>query len=181
MAKRLNEITIIAGGKGTGKTTFTKRMMKSQKKPIIIIDTFDHPSYKDIRSISINDLKKWDKQDCRIFDAPPFEIIRAVRKYTANAFIVLEDARKYIRASVPVDIENFMIDSKQRNFDILVMYHSLGQVPKFMRDMFDNIVLMKTKDNESMINRYVCRDELISKFRKLKASKNQFDIEIIRE
>lgn len=200
---RLNKIIVIAGGKGTGKTTISRKIAASQSKPVIVVCTFDHPSYRDLPILNIEDLKKdWRSKidgytlntndyhkvpkyekslgGVRIFSSDPHQIIRDIEKYCSNAFIILEDARLYIDGRVPKDIEVFMINSKQKNFDILIMFHSLSQVPKFVRQMYDDIILMKTKDVPAVFKIFDCAGELLQKFNKLKKSKNPFAIEIIQ-
>lgn len=177
---RLNKLIIVAGKKGSGKTTIGKRIAAAQKKPIIVVCTIDHPAYRDMPTWQVGDLKKWKGQSIRVFNEKPLDIIREVKKHISNAFILLEDSREYLRGNLPTDIESFVIHSKQRNCDILVMYHSLGQVPLFLRNMYDDIVLLKTRDKKQGIDKFDCSDELHQMHQRLIKSKNPFAVEIIQ-
>ena len=63
---RINEITILVGRRGTGKTTLMRNILKANKKKALIVDTFDHPSWSDCDIVPISNLKYWKKGNYRV-------------------------------------------------------------------------------------------------------------------
>lgn len=159
---RFNTVGIIIGQRGTGKTSFIKGDVKnnvpglipiyqSKGLKVLIIDTLDHPSYKDIQLLKQNDFKNWKNGIRRIY-LEPDNIIKFVdllnkSPHINNSFIVFEDAGKYTEKSLPRGFKRLIIDSKQRNIDILFCYHCFIDTPTNIFTKSDYIQLFKTEDS----------------------------------
>lgn len=61
--------------------------------------------------------------------------------------LVMEDAVKYLEANVPKQIKTGFIDNRNRGIDIIVMFHALSDVPKYLARMYNDLVLFKTDEN----------------------------------
>ena len=149
--KRLNELITFAGAKGTGKTTVAKEMLDASKKKHIVVDMQDHPAYRHLPIITLDQIAQRPKFNCRVLTREPYKAIAEINEHIYNMNIVLEDARRYIQAHVPRHIEEFIINHKQHNTDIIMMFHSLRQIPTFVVDLQDRIVLFHTKDKYNYI------------------------------
>jgi len=163
MAERINYITTIVSGRGTGKTTFVKEFIPvylKQNKKVLIVDTFDHPSYSDVPLIKPTDLKRWKKNAAgvkRIIVNPSSidEDTECINQHVSNCLIVFEDCKKYIGTKLPSAISQLIIDSKQLNNDIFFLYHAWGWISLDILRTSDFMVVGKTKDSPEMRKQYL--------------------------
>jgi hypothetical protein len=164
MQKRFNYVCAIFGMRGTGKTEYFKgnpqhnlpgliKPTLQQGKKVLIIDTFDHPSYQDIPVIYPEQLKKWKRGVYRCFvrpdDMPQLNKMINELPSMYNTLLAYEDAYKHQAEKLDKTIKELIIDSKQKNIDMLFMYHAFSMAPKDLYRMLDLIQLFKTKDHPS--------------------------------
>ena len=164
LMSRFNRIFSIFGARGSGKTEYLKgnkalnipgiiNIYPKRNPPmkVLIIDTFDHPSYRDIPILPINQLEQWQSGVYRCFttaeDVPKLNRFLRDSKSIWNTLIVYEDAYKHTSKTIDRSLINLMADSKQKNIDICFMYHSFAQAPPDLYRYLDFIELFKTKDN----------------------------------
>ncbi len=148
---RQNKVTAILGRRGTGKTTYMRELMQAlligQNKKILILDTLDHPSYKDVPIIDTALLKRWQSPAMyRMFDKDTDKLLQNVECYFNNGLLVLEDASKYLRRTLSNEVRMFIFDSKQKNVDIIFLFHGFMAMPKELFSIVDNLVIFKTDD-----------------------------------
>ena len=147
---RMNKVTAILGRRGTGKTYYTKKLIDvyTQALPnqkILILDTLDHPSYRHIPLITIDELKRWNKPAIyRLYGKNTDENLKAVSEHLTNALLILEDASKYLRRQLSDDVRYFIFDSKQKNLDIIFLFHGFMAAPDELFRVIDTLVLFKT-------------------------------------
>jgi hypothetical protein len=159
-----NTVTLVAGPRGSGKTAlitgikeldieglFDIYMAKDMK--ILIVDTIDHPSYRElgIPFITKEKLKLWKKGIYRII-INPYEIAEFCLLLNSlgsmyNTLVIWEDARKHTRRVVCKEMGTFIIDTKQKNIDMVFMYHSWMQAPDELYGMIDYIECFKVKSS----------------------------------
>jgi hypothetical protein len=153
--KRINYINTFVSGRGTGKTTYLKQFipvyLKLGKK-VLIIDTFDHPSYKEVPLIKPTDLARWKKNTPgvkRIVVNPSNidEDLQHVNQHVSNCLIVFEDCKKYIGTKLSPSLNQIIIDSKQCNNDLFFLYHAWGWISLDILRTSDFIVIGKTQDS----------------------------------
>lgn len=149
---RLAIVTTIIGGRGSGKTTLVKDMIAHypKKRRKLILDTLDSPHYRHINQIRPELIPAWkpingEYKPKRIFQGSPRDNIQAVQQSYKNGLLVFEDCRKYIGSKPGEEVEQFVIDSKQRGVDLIFIYHSFAAVPKLLWDYIDLLTVMKTK------------------------------------
>ena len=178
--QRLNQIIIIVGGKGTGKTTFALKLLGKSPKKTLIIDTLDHPAYRQYPAITVDKLKLWKSGTYRIFTGDPVVNMIECNKNVWNANIILEDAFKYLSFNMKKDEIKLFSDSKQHNQDIVIMFHALKQIPSYLATVADKLVIFKT--NEQLAARsakfYNWHDILTAHSRAMH-SKNPFYCEVV--
>ena len=100
MAVRLNKNYLCIGRCGTGKTTIAKAIAAATGRKICVIDTDFHPSYaKDFTLYKIADLPKWKSGNIRLITSNPEYAMKELNTHCTNAFIICEDAAKYVNRS----------------------------------------------------------------------------------
>lgn len=167
---RFNLVGLVIGQRGTGKTLFVMGSKYSAKtsdqalnipglfdiaqrsgKKVLIIDTLDHPAYRSIPLLQQKDFSKWNSGIVRTY-LEPDDIHKLVDKINTsphmnNTMIIFEDAGKYTEKTLPRPFKRLIIDSKQRNIDIIFMYHCFIDTPSNIFTKSDFIQLFKTEDS----------------------------------
>lgn len=198
---RTNAIIGIIGGRGTGKTTYLLGdqslniqglLEASSQQKHLIIDTIDHPMYQGrVPVLDHEGLKKFGlnrdaKGTARIFPAigeSMNDILSLVSNYFWNGTLVLEDAAKYVGHMGDNAISNLCRDSKQKNVDLVMMWHDFDDCPKSMRKLWDYLNIRKTSITERGLRDYrnkVPKFELVEIVnREVQESANKFANETI--
>ncbi len=164
MSLNINTVNAVFGARGTGKTEYAKGNAAHNVKGIIpvylrkgmkvlIVDTIDHPSWRDVPTITAAGLKKWGTSDDRtvrrIFvsttDMP--RLNKVINTSVWNGLIIYEDAYKHQSEALDQPIIELIGDSKQKNVDIIFMYHTWMHAPLDLYRYLDNIEVFKTKDS----------------------------------
>lgn len=184
---RVNFVNLILGKRGTGKTVYTKQVIEAYHKrhvlqKILILDTFDHPAYSGVPEISANMVSRWNRPSVyRIFQGNPDENLSIIQKYMNNALIVFEDAGKYIRKNLQVDVRQFIIDSKQKNLDLLFIFHGFANTPPEMFGYTDTLTLFKVGASPEYRKAEIYNfDEIFEAWKKVNESTNPYEKITIR-
>lgn len=146
MKQRLNQIIVICGRKGAGKTTTGKALATKNGKKVLVVDTFDHPSYRDHAEIQAHQLKRWKSGNARIYRGDSYENLQTISKHVYNAVLILEDAAKYLDPNIGKTIKPIFVDSKQHNIDMIIMFHAVKEIPPYLHSFIDRIVIHKTNE-----------------------------------
>lgn len=145
MKTRVNLFHIIVGTRGTGKSYFTRELNKKREK-VLYIMAVDHQAFRHLQTITIADLKRWKKGHKRIVGFPTTELFEALDTLVSNCTICFEDATQYTDYRLGKGLLPIVINSKQRNNDIQMQFHSLRRVPSDVYDNADYMTIFKTKD-----------------------------------
>lgn len=186
MNKRINNVSVVLGRRGSGKTTYIRKLIEEYRiasplQKILIADTLDHPMYRDIPAIDIELLKRWKKPNIyRIYGSNTDEILTTINTHLQNALIVFEDASKYIRRQLSDDVRSFILDSKQKNLDLIFLFHGFSYVPPEMFRVIDNIVMFRCDNPEYRKNDIVAFDEVKAAYERVIKSENPYYHETVR-
>jgi|SRR5690554_3295455 len=193
MEKRTNKVFLIAGTRGTGKTDFIKNIIAEASKSFnktLVVDTFDNPAWKDLSTwnhpdrltqvpvIPLTKFPVWKKGIGKIYSSNTKELMATIQEYAKNTFVVFEDATRYIGSKLTDDVNNFVLDSKQKNLDLVFIFHSLMSIPPDLVRVADILILFKT--NEGKIPEYKYPwPEIPIAMKELKKSSNRYMYKII--
>lgn len=156
--KRINYVITGNGRRGSGKTTWIFKLIEMYKKrgmKVLIVDTYDHPSYKDVPVLQPDQLKHWKKGVYRMFGSDFDTMLKAIDTYLYNALIVFEDAYKYQERKLDPNVKRFVIDSKGKNLDIIFLYHAWGWIPPDLLRISDYLEVFKTNDSPETRKNYI--------------------------
>lgn len=185
-----NTINMIIGRRGSGKTEYLKgneslniegiiKLYVEKGMKVLIVDTFDHPSYQDIKIIQPQEIKlSWKKGVYRCFvrltEIP--KLLEIINENFWNGLIVFEDAFKHQRNKLSQEIMNLIGDSKQKNVDIIFMYHNWALAPKDLYRYLDYIEIFKTKDTPETRKDDMpgCYEEVNETWREVMANTNPY-------
>ncbi len=170
---RQNKVSAFLGRRGTGKTTYLKKLISTYKEAnptqkVLILDTLDHPSYTDIPIIDIPLLKRWKSPNTyRMFNKDTDMLLKEVEANYSNGLLVLEDASKYLRRQLSDDVRSFIFDSKQKNLDIIFMFHGFMAAPAELFRVIDNLVLFKTDHPQYRKNALINYEEVLDVYNRV--------------
>lgn len=145
--KRLNLVSLVIGRRGSGKTTFLREGIAAYPKKVLIVDTLDHPAYKDVQVISPERLKYWESGTVRVFGSDFKRIFSNIKEHCRNCLIIFEDSTKYLRRELPDDVRNYIIDTKQLNVDLIFTFHGFGMVMPDLYRLSDAITIFKVGED----------------------------------
>lgn len=159
MEPRFNKVVGIFGRRGSGKTDYLKgnpvhnipglmNKYPARDMKVLIVDTIDHPSYREIPRITPEKLPYWKRGIYRLYDKKTVmpEMIEAISNHVWNTLIVFEDAYKHQKKTLDSNVVDLILDSKQKNLDIIFMYHAWILAPNDLYRLLDSIEVFKTKD-----------------------------------
>jgi hypothetical protein len=182
---RINKVTSILGGRGCGKSDYTRALVNKYRdihpdtKTLIITD--EHPIYSDLDFIDLELLPRWKGTGIYKIWGEPDEIFAEIAKSLYNCLIVFEDASKYINKTVQKSIRKIILDSKQRNTDLIFQFHGFSYVPPEFFRIMDNIVIFKTKDKpEYRINDIPNFEEVQKAYERVTASSDPHYCEVVK-
>lgn len=147
MTERINYISLIVGRRGSGKTSYLKQLIKGYPKRVLIVDTLDHPAYRGYQIITPDMLYRWKSGVKRIVISDLDEVLRQINDQLTNAMIVFEDATKYFRGNLPKEVIAFIYDSKQKNLDLVFMYHGFKKIVPELLDNANTLTVFKLNEN----------------------------------
>lgn len=145
--QRQNKIYIFLGTRNSGKTYYYQNILlprlQNNFQKILVIDTFEHPKYADYQTITVDMLSRWKSGKKRIVIKSLTEVATALDLYIRNTLIVFEDSTKYFRNNLPDVVYKIIYDSKQKNNDLLFMYHGFKKIPPEFLDNANYLFLFK--------------------------------------
>lgn len=143
---RLNYIQILAGKRGTGKTTYTLKINKDRKR-VLYVMPLDHPAYQQFKVLTLDELRRWrGAGHCRIIVNDAEVAFAAINEHVSNCLICFEDATAYIPTTFPRKVLMAVINCKQRNNDLQFQFHALSRVPVALYEQATYLTIFRTSD-----------------------------------
>lgn len=129
---------ILAGGTGTGKSTFVSERLSKvpNKKSIQLYDVNNEAIYKPYIFTPFGSFEKFSRS----------------AKGLSDSVIVFEEATIFLsNRGTNDDLRNILVRKRHTNVTVFLVFHSLRTVPRWIYDLSNFIVLFKTNDNEKLI------------------------------
>lgn len=190
---RSNEITMLFGSRNTGKTYHTHEIIAAVRKSrprikVVVMDTFDSPPYRkdyperfgeEFTTVSPRDLVSAPAGLYRMFGSNFEEMFRAVDKLW-NSFVVMEDARKYLPTPLPRVIQRILIDTKQKNVDMLMLFHNVMHAAPDLWSLADKVILHKCSGVSKRLDLVSDPDELNKAYTEVMKGKERWTWRAVR-
>lgn len=183
---RINYVNLILGRRGSGKTTFVKELIENYKKnrpemKILIVDTFNNPGYLHIPLIDFKFLKAWKNPSIyKIYSSDTDLMLSEIQTNCLNTLIIFEDAVKYINRPIQKDVRKFIIDSKQKNLDLIFLFHGFASAPPELFRLSDSVTLFRCDDPTYRKNELIEFDLIYKAWLDVYKSKNKYEKKTIR-
>lgn len=161
----MSKLIINVGGTGTGKTTETKKIIKEVKIPLFLFDV--NNEYNDFKNQNYNhfDFKKF------LNDA----------KYKSNTAIIFEEATIFLSHHSSEEIIRNICVRKRHTKNLLIFnFHSLRQVPLFLLDFCDLMIIRKTKDLPiNVMDKFKHNPNILNAFNSCLQNTNKYHCEFV--
>jgi hypothetical protein len=165
---RTNSICIYVGKRGSGKTDFVKNMIDFFPQPkTLIVDTFDNPVWRNMKTYShpewetrivpvmpIEKLHLHKSGLYRVFHSDTDFLQFQIQQHCMNTAILFEDSTRYFPLNLSRTQKNYLLNSKQTNCDIHLVFHTLSQVPPELIKYADFLILFKTGEGSYNPKKY---------------------------
>jgi len=150
------------GAKKTGKTTASLAMMvdfwEHQRKPCVVLDLSNHPSFDRFRRIEIEDLPRLDQYTGRKYfvyrPTDPMNLqneilyfCQTLTQYVRNTVVVFEDFTIYLSGNVHPSIKNMILGSRNACNDYIFNVHSFSDLGPFALKHCEIYIVRHTIDN----------------------------------
>jgi len=124
---------MMVGATGSGKTYFTKQLIKGvHPGSVMVFDVNDE--YRDIYPYEFN---------------PDIDLFLQKVESKRNAIIIIEDATSFFAVQGRNDrMINILTAKRHTHNTIIMLFHSWGDVPRYLYRKFTHIVLFYTLDSE---------------------------------
>ena len=186
-----NTINLILGRRGTGKTVYVTGhpevdqeslfdIYLEKEMKVLLLDTFAHPAYKDVKIISPEQITtRWKRGVYRCI-APPHQMEKVLERVYGefwNGALINEDLYKTQKKKLTPNMANILGDTKNRNVDWFGMYHTWKFVPLDLYRYVDYIELFKTKsapgnrEEEELADNF---DKVMEAYNRVKANESRF-------
>jgi ABC-type dipeptide/oligopeptide/nickel transport system ATPase component len=180
---KLNYIYLLVGKKGCGKSTIGLKLAQASTKKIIVISTDDNDLYEGFTKVGLDNLIYCKSSHIFCITEHAIKAIEILNNNFANAFVILEDAQKYINDNIQKEVNRFIINHRMRNFDVAFMYHCLQFVPPKICKQYTKIVLFKTTDvaGTTINSKFHNAHFITEKLTKVKTNKDQYFFQVIND
>lgn len=159
----MSGIILLVGGTGCGKSTYAKRMIKpANKKAVIIYDV--NNEYEEYPN-------RYTPLDTDI------DNFVAILLKTRKSIILMEDMTGFLPNNGKNSGMVQVLQARRHTFNTIVMfYHSMTSIPKYVMDMATTLVIFKTNDDEININKKFSKKIITDAWKDVqdKASRNAF-------
>jgi predicted AAA+ superfamily ATPase len=161
----LSKAIIIVGATNTGKTTFVKKLITKvpNKRALFVYDV--NNEYKEF------------------FPHPLLNIEDFMEKtqFISNGVFVLEEATIYLNnRSSNEYLTSLMVRKRHTNNTIILVFHSMRSVPRYIYELANVIVIFKTNDSADMTSRELKDDRLEEIMNRVKCNKNEHYYEVLK-
>lgn len=154
---------VIVGNTGTGKTTLLKKIIDNSQQLKFIYDVNNEYSCIGAKKeVSFKDF-----------------LMEATKK--RNTLICFEEATIFFRhAKNSEEILNLLVRKRHTQNNIILNFHAIHQIPLFVFDFVNFLILKKTNDHEKNIQKFLEREDFAEAYEDVKNSTNNFYFEILK-
>ena len=167
---------------GTGKSYYVVNDIIPKCKNALILDIYAEDKYKDFETVEIGNYTGGIRKiSCEgknmdlLFD----KFINYVYDLK-NTCIVIEDCSLFLNSNVDSSFKTLLIKKRHKNINYVLLFHSLNQIPPFVFELSNYLVLSKTNDTPQKIWAKFGREDLNQLYETVKASSNSYERQVLK-
>lgn len=151
----MSKAIILVGSTGCGKTYFTKQLLKAVNKNALLI--FD-----------VNN--EWKEFYPYPFDADIDNFLEKASK-VRQGVILIEDATAFLSNRGRSDLLTKILVAKRHTKNtVILLFHSMRSIPKYIVDISTHIVIFKTNDPETLVERAFENEAITEAFKRVQSN-----------
>jgi len=156
-------VSICIGRRHTGKTTFSKELLKKSELPKVVYDIN-------------NEYREFYSEDFEDFDKFLDKIVELKGHY-----ILIEEATIFFNPRGRFqEMINLLVRARHTKNIIQLNFHSFRSIPNNIVDLVEYITIFKTNDNEEIVRKKIEKDYVLNTWLKIMESKNPFEKKTLR-
>ncbi len=121
-----------------------------------------------------DEFKAFESGYARMFSPDTEMMFQLIECHLRNTLLIIEDGSKFIGKQLSRSFKGFMYDSKQKNLDIIIVFHNLAAIPPELVRIADTLTLFKTNDGTPSPTKYPF-PELIPAMQHVRKSTNRYE------
>lgn len=142
----------IVGARGMGKTSTVRELL-----------THVHPDARLVYDVN------GEYKDLFTYPLMTFDQFNKKANQVQNAFIVFEEATIFLNnRGNNMDVTEMLVRARHTNNTILFVFHSFRSVPRYLFDLLDYVIILKTNDNPDIIEQKFESPEFTAAFMEIK-------------
>jgi hypothetical protein len=151
----MSKAIIIVGGTGCGKTFYTKSLIKRANKNALMI--FDvNNEYKDYYPHPFN---------------PDIDIFLDKCSRVTGGIFLFEDATAFLSNRGRSDkLTKIMVAKRHTKNTIILLFHSMRAIPKYLLDLSNIVVIFKTNDPETIVEKAFENEALTNAWKRVQTA-----------
>jgi hypothetical protein len=102
------------------------------------------------------------------------EMLTAINQDLTNCLVIFEDASKYITKNLQPEVRNTVYDSKQKNLDLLFLFHGFAAISPELFRMVDIYTIFKTDNPDYRRSEMVYYDDIKAAWNLVMKSKDRY-------
>ncbi|MCX6265863.1 MAG: hypothetical protein NTW16_00695, partial [Bacteroidetes bacterium] len=110
----------------------------------------------------------------RMFGGNIKEMLTAINQDLTNCLVIYEDASKYITKNLQPEVRNTVYDSKQKNLDLLFLFHGFAAISPELFRMVDIYTIFKTDNPDYRRAEMVYYEDIKKAWDEVMKSKNKY-------
>ncbi len=153
-ASRTAEIGLVIGVRGTGKTTFMKKIAKEVaiERPVLVVSYANiDKAFAEYPVLDLADKQSVKSKKKGIYRAFYYKHDKKTLKYLFhycwNYLIVMDDCRSYLDAGMLRDLSIGVIQSRHRMCDWYFVVHAFTDIPPRIFNYYNLMYLFSTSEN----------------------------------
>lgn len=169
-------LILIVGQPASGKSTFVKSKILPALKNMYVYDVYgyEYPHFKIVQP------ERYKEGRARYTGSDSEKVLNSLAKFSNTAFI-MEDATIFLdNHKKGVEFKRVIYGRRHLNLFIVLIFHALNRVPKWLFEQTNVLVLFKTQDFENDIKYKFKNEKLQAAFERVRVSSNPHSFEIVK-
>lgn len=154
---------VIAGGTGTGKSTIVKSLLAGANPANVLLYDVnnEHPNYTE----------KYKNPYTQQVELPELDDFLLQCKLSRNCIIAVEEATMFFSNKGRSDeMVSVLVRKRHTMNNIILVYHSLRSMPKYILDFVNYLVILKTTIDTEKTVEELGRDEITQAWKEIRDS-----------
>lgn len=137
---------LFIGGTEKGKSTQIRKLIHSRKEPVIIHNQGYQKAYAEFPSISLEQVAQMKSGKYQTHDPDHLTFFQTCVQNFRNGLLVAEDTSEYLTHTKNMTVYPLLIKLRHLGVDVIMVFHSLADTPKYVLRQCNEVILFKTGD-----------------------------------